>query len=155
VQSGSDRILAAMNRHYTKRSYLELVDRLYDAMPDLALSTDVIVGFPGETEEDFVDTLEVVEHSRYDQAFTFIYSPREGTPAASLGDAVPRGVSQGRFDRLVERVQRSALTKNRALAGSVQEVLFTGVSKRDAQVLSGRSEGNKVVHVPLRARSEC
>jgi tRNA-2-methylthio-N6-dimethylallyladenosine synthase len=149
VQSGSDRILAAMNRHYTKRSYLELVDRLYDAMPDLALSTDVIVGFPGETEADFVDTLEVVEHSRYDQAFTFIYSPREGTPAASLGEAVPREIAQERFDRLVERVQHSALTKNRALAGSVQEVLFTGVSKRDAHVLSGRSEGNKVVHVPL------
>jgi len=151
VQSGSDRILAAMNRHYTRRSYLELVDRLYSEMPDLALSTDIIVGFPGETEADFLDTLKVVEHARYDQAFTFIYSPREGTPAASLGDAVSRDVSQERFDRLVEMVQRSALTKNQALVGSVQHVLFTGVSKRDACVLSGRSEGNKVVHVPLAA----
>ncbi|MBW6468534.1 MAG: tRNA (N6-isopentenyl adenosine(37)-C2)-methylthiotransferase MiaB [Anaerosomatales bacterium] len=149
VQSGSDRILTAMNRHYTKRSYLELVDRLYGAMPDLALSTDIIVGFPGETEADFLDTLEVLEHAHYDQAFTFIYSPREGTPAASLGDPVPREISQERFDRLVNVVQHSALAKNRALVDSVQQVLFTGVSKRDANVLAGRSEGNKVVHVPL------
>ncbi|MBE0416286.1 MAG: tRNA (N6-isopentenyl adenosine(37)-C2)-methylthiotransferase MiaB [Coriobacteriia bacterium] len=151
VQSGSDRILAAMNRGYTKRSYLDLVGRLYDAMPDLALSTDVIVGFPGETEQDFLDTLDVVEQARYDQAFTFIYSPREGTPAVSLSNAVPRPVAQERFDRLVEMVQRSAFEKNRALVGSVQPVLFTGISKRDAAVLSGRSVGNKVVHVPLAA----
>ncbi len=149
VQSGSDRILAAMNRRYTKRSYLDLVGRLYDAMPDLALSTDVIVGFPGETEQDFLDTLEVVESARYDQAFTFLYSPRVGTPAASLTDVVPREVSQERFDRLVEKVQRSALMKNRTLVGSTQNVLFTGVSKRDPGILAGRSEGNKVIHVDL------
>ncbi len=149
VQSGSDRILAAMNRHYTKRSYLDLVERLHEAMPDLALSTDIIVGFPGESEDDFADTLDVVEAARFDQAFTFIYSPRQGTPAVSLPGSVARDVAQERFDRLVEQVQRSALAKNRALVGSVQQVLFTGVSKRDPAVLAGRSEGNKVVHVPL------
>jgi tRNA-2-methylthio-N6-dimethylallyladenosine synthase len=156
VQSGSDALLAAMNRRYTKRSYLDLVERLYDAMPDLALSTDIIVGFPGESEEDFSDTLEVVEAARFDQAFTFIYSPRSGTPAVNLPDAVPREVAQERFDRLVGLVQRSALEKNRTLVGGVQEVLFTGVSKRDPGVLSGRSEGNKVVHVqlPANARAE-
>jgi tRNA-2-methylthio-N6-dimethylallyladenosine synthase len=153
VQSGSDALLAAMNRRYTKRSYLDLVERLYDAMPDLALSTDIIVGFPGESEEDFADTLEVVETARFDQAFTFIYSPRSGTPAVNLPDAVPREVAQERFDRLVGLVQRSALEKNRTLVGGVQEVLFTGVSKRDPGVLSGRSEGNKVVHVPLPANA--
>jgi len=154
VQSGSDRVLAAMNRHYTKRAYLDLVERLYEAMPDLALSTDIIVGFPGESEEDFADTLDVVKAARFDQAFTFIYSPREGTPAVSLPSPVPRKVAQERFDRLVELVQRSALEKNRALVGSVQDVLFTGVSKRDPGVLAGRSEGNKVVHVPVPSGTE-
>jgi tRNA-2-methylthio-N6-dimethylallyladenosine synthase len=151
VQSGSDTLLAAMNRHYTKGSYLDLVGRLYDAIPDLALSTDIIVGFPGESEADFADTMEVVEAARFDQVFTFIYSPRSGTPAIDLPDTVPRDVAQERFDRLISLVQRSALEKNRTLVGSVQEVLFTGVSKRDPLVLSGRSEGNKVVHVPLPA----
>ena len=149
VQSGSDRVLAAMNRHYTKESYLGLVARLYESMPDLALSTDVIVGFPGETEEDFEETLSVVEQARFDQAFTFIYSPRTGTPAATLADPVPRDVAQHRFDRLVDLVQRSALDKNLRLVGSVQNVLVTGASKRDPGVLSGRTEGNKVVHVIL------
>ena len=149
VQSGSDRVLEAMNRTYTKRSYLDLVDRIYGAMPDIALSTDLIVGFPGETEEDFEETLDVVEHARYDQAFTFLYSPRAGTAAFGLQPEVPRPIAQQRFDRLVQLVQTSAFEKNRALVGSVQDVLFTGVSKRDDRVLAGRSEGNKVVHVPI------
>lgn len=149
VQSGSDRILSAMNRRYTRGGYLELVNRLYDAIPDLALSTDIIVGFPGESEADFADTLALVEAARFDQAFTFIYSPREGTPAATLDDVTPREVTQERFDQLVALVQSSALEKNRALVGSVQEVLFTGVSKRDSAILAGRSEGNKMVHVPV------
>lgn len=148
-QSGSDRILRAMNRRYTKGSYLGLVERLYDAMPDLALSTDIIVGFPGESEEDFADTMDVVKTARFDQAFTFIYSPREGTPAATMTDTIPRKVAQGRFDRLVALVQSSALEKNRALVGTVQDVLVTGASKRDTTILAGRSEGNKVVHVPV------
>ncbi len=120
VQSGSNAILGRMNRVYTRESYLALVDRLYEAIPDLALSTDIIVGFPGETEADFEDTLDVVRRARFDQAFTFIYSPREGTPAAAMEPAIPREVTQERFDRLVELVHRSALAKSRALVGTVQ-----------------------------------
>ncbi len=149
VQSGSDRILQAMNRRYTAGHYLDLVERLYAAMPDLALSTDIIVGFPGETEEDFDATMDVVRAARYDQVFTFLYSPREGTPAAKLEDAVSKAVAQVRFDRLVELVHASALAKNRALIGTVQEVLVEGGSRRDASVLTGRTAGNKVVHAPV------
>jgi len=149
VQSGSDRVLKAMNRHYTQESYLALVERLYDAMPDLALTTDVIVGFPGETETDFEQTMRTVEAARYDAAFTFIYSPREGTPAAAMTDQVPRDETQPRFDRLVSAVQASALAKNLPLVGTVQRVLLEGPSKRDERVLTGRTGGNKVVHVPL------
>ena len=149
VQSGSDRVLKAMNRHYTQESYLALVERLYDAMPDLALTTDVIVGFPGETEADFEQTMRTIEAARYDAAFTFIYSPREGTPAAAMTDQVPRDKTQPRFDRLVSAIQASALAKNMPLIGTVQRVLLEGPSKRDERVLTGRTGGNKVVHVPL------
>lgn len=148
VQSGSDRILQAMNRRYTRDHYLGLVDTLYDTIPGLALSTDVIVGFPGETDQDFADTLDLVERSRLDQAFTFIYSPREGTPAASMGNRVPREVSQTRFDRLVEIVHASAQAKNDRLVGTTTDVLFEGRSKRDHAMLTGRTPTNKVVHVP-------
>jgi tRNA-2-methylthio-N6-dimethylallyladenosine synthase len=151
VQSGSDRILAAMNRHYTQESYVALVDRLYAAMPDLALSTDVIVGFPGETEDDFTSTMRVVAAARYDQAFTFIYSPREGTPAASMPDRVPREVAHERFDRLVAAVQSSALANNAAYVGRSERILVEGASKRDAGVLLGRTASNKVVHAPVPA----
>jgi tRNA-2-methylthio-N6-dimethylallyladenosine synthase len=149
VQSGSDRILQAMNRRYTRDSYMDLVQRVYDSVPGIALSTDVIVGFPGETDEDFEDTLDLVERGRFDQAFTFIYSPREGTPAAKLEDRVPRETAQARFDRLVEVVHRSAQAKNAALVGSTTDVLFEGTSKRDDTMLTGRTPTNKVVHVPL------
>jgi tRNA-2-methylthio-N6-dimethylallyladenosine synthase len=149
VQSGSNRILEAMNRVYTRESYLALVDSLYAAMPGLALSTDIIVGFPGETDQDFEDTMNVVGRARFDQAFTFIYSPRSGTPAASMSDPVPRDITQGRFDRLVESVHGSALAKNRILVGTEQQVLFEGPSKRDGGVLTGRTPGNKVVHVDV------
>jgi len=149
VQSGSNRILERMNRVYTRESYLELVDSLYAAIPGLALSTDIIVGFPGETEQDFEDTMDVVRRARFDQAFTFIYSPREGTPAASMEDPVPRDVTQRRFDRLVELVHSSALAKSRAFVGTSQDVLFEGASKRDHSVLTGRTPANKVVHVDV------
>lgn len=149
VQSGSDTILNAMNRRYTKDSYLALVNRLYSAIPGLALSTDVIVGFPGETEEDFEHTLDVVRQCGFDQAFTFLFSPRTGTPAATLEDTVPRDVMQTRFDRLVTMVQSSAYSKNQMLVGTLQEVLVEGVSRRDANVITGRTDGNKVVHAPL------
>jgi tRNA-2-methylthio-N6-dimethylallyladenosine synthase len=147
LQSGSDRILRAMNRSYTSANYLSLVSRLYDAMPDLALTTDLIVGFPGETEADFEATMDVVRAASYDAAFTFIYSPRSGTPAATMPDQVPKGVVQPRFDRLVTEVQSSAYAKNAPLVGTVQRVLFEGTSKRDPGVLTGRTGGNKVVHV--------
>lgn len=146
VQSGSTRLLAAMNRRYTKEQYVALVDRLYAAMPDLALSTDVIVGFPGETDVDFAGTMEVVQHCRFDQAFTFLYSPRVGTPAARLTDTVPADVAQERFDRLVTAVQGSARAKNQALIGSLQKILIEGGSRRDNSVITGRTAGNKVVH---------
>jgi tRNA-2-methylthio-N6-dimethylallyladenosine synthase len=149
VQSGSDRVLAAMNRRYTRDHYLGLVDAARQAIPGLALSTDIIVGFPGETESDFDDTMDVVNRVGFDQAFTFIYSPREGTPAASLGDRVPREVSQPRFDRLVELVHGSAFSNNQRFLGSVEPVLFEGVSKRDERTLAGRTPTNKVVHVPV------
>jgi tRNA-2-methylthio-N6-dimethylallyladenosine synthase len=149
VQSGSDRVLKAMNRHYTQASYLELVSHLYDAMPDLALTTDIIVGFPGETESDFEETMRTVEAARYDAAFTFIYSPRAGTPAASMADQVPRELSQPRFDRLVGAIQASALANNLPMIGTAQRILIEGPSKRDPRILTGRTGGNKVVHVPL------
>ncbi len=147
VQSGSDAVLKAMNRHYTSAGYLALIDRIRDVVPDLALSTDVIVGFPGESEEDFEETLEVMRHGAFDQAFTFIYSPREGTPAAKLADRVPRDVSQERFDRLIEIVQASALRNSGEYVGTVQPVLFEGTSKRDDAMLAGRAPSNKMVHV--------
>jgi tRNA-2-methylthio-N6-dimethylallyladenosine synthase len=149
IQSGSNRILAAMNRRYTRDDYLTLVAGARAAIPGLALSTDIIVGFPGETEDDFDDTLDVVREVGFDQAFTFIYSPREGTPAASLEHRVPREASQPRFDRLVEAVHSSAYANNQLLLGSIQTVLFEGVSKRDELTLAGRTPTNKVVHVPV------
>lgn len=154
VQSGSNRLLDLMNRRYTRETYLSLVERLYQAIPHLALSTDIIVGFPGETDTDFDDTMDVVRQGRFDQAFTFIYSPREGTPAASMDGAVPRELSQERFDRLVELVHESALSKNRLLVGSEQPVLFEGASKRDELVLTGRTPGNKVAHVTVNSPDE-
>ncbi|MHB8925987.1 MAG: tRNA (N6-isopentenyl adenosine(37)-C2)-methylthiotransferase MiaB [Coriobacteriia bacterium] len=151
VQSGSTRVLEAMHRTYTREHYLALVERLYTAIPDLALSTDVIVGFPGETEEDFSDTLDLVRQCRYDQAFTFLYSPREGTPAADMPDRVDPATAQRRFESLVEVIQASARAKNAALVGSLHEVLVEGGSKRDSAVLTGRTRSNKVVHAPLPA----
>jgi tRNA-2-methylthio-N6-dimethylallyladenosine synthase len=149
VQSGSDGILKAMNRHYTQASYLSLVERIRGSVPGISLSTDVIVGFPGETEEDFEGTMKVVGAAAYDQAFTFIYSPREGTPAALMPGQVPREVSQERFDRLVELVQASALENSLGYVGTTQRVLIEGTSKRDDRMLSGRTPTNKMVHAPL------
>lgn len=149
VQSGSDSVLAAMNRKYTSAAYLDLVDRIRAAIPDIALSTDVIVGFPGESEEDFEETMRVAARSRYMQAFTFIYSPREGTPAARMDGAVDRDVVQVRFDRLVELVQESAYREAQPLVGTVQQVLVEGVSKRNPGVIMGRAPSNRVVHAPV------
>ncbi|HEY5541366.1 MAG TPA: tRNA (N6-isopentenyl adenosine(37)-C2)-methylthiotransferase MiaB [Coriobacteriia bacterium] len=149
VQSGSDTVLAAMNRHYTQADYLALVERIKAALPHIAISTDIIVGFPGETEQDFEGTLEIVRAVGFDQAFTFIYSPREGTPAARMDGQVPREVSQERFDRLIELVQSSALENSLSLVGTVQPILIEGTSKRDETMLAGRTRTNKMVHAPL------
>ncbi len=149
AQSGSDRILAAMNRRYTREHYLGLIAKLREACPGIALSTDIIVGFPGETEEDFLQTLSLVEEVGYSQVFTFIYSKREGTPAAKLVDDTPREVIQERFDRLVEAVQRCAYEANQAELGKVVDVLVEGTSKRDGAMLTGKSPKNQTVHAPL------
>lgn len=149
VQHGSNRILAAMNRRYTREQYLERIGRLRDAVPGVALSTDIIVGFPGETDEDFEQTMDLVQRVAYDHAFTFIYSPREGTPAATLPDPVPRHVAQSRFDRLTALVRSLSLASNERAVGATAACLVEGPSRRDPGVLSARTPHNRLVHVPL------
>ena len=149
VQSGSDAVLAAMNRRYTREHYRGLIAKLRDACPDIALSTDIIVGFPGETAKDFEDTYRLVEEVGYHQVFTFIYSKREGTPAAAIDDATPREVIQQRFDRLVDLVQKRAFEANQRDRGATIDVLVEGASKRDDGLLSGKSPKNQTVHAPV------
>ncbi|MCL2525715.1 MAG: tRNA (N6-isopentenyl adenosine(37)-C2)-methylthiotransferase MiaB [Coriobacteriia bacterium] len=149
VQSGSNAVLDAMGRNYTREQYLDLVAQLRAAIPGITLSTDMIVGFPGETDDDFEDSLALAEEVVYDQMFTFLYSKREGTPAAAMTHEVPADIAQERFNRLVECVQSSARICNERLVGSTQEVLIEGSSKRDAHMLTGRTFGSKVMHVPL------
>jgi tRNA-2-methylthio-N6-dimethylallyladenosine synthase len=146
VQSGSTRLLKAMRRTYSRERYLDLVERLRSAVPDLALGTDVIVGFPGETEDDFQATLEVVEDVRYDSAFTFIYSPRRGTEAADMPDQVPDEVKHERLERLVDVVQRIAAERNAERVGRVEEVLVEGPSRTDPALLRGRTRRNTTVN---------
>jgi tRNA-2-methylthio-N6-dimethylallyladenosine synthase len=146
LQSGSSRILKAMRRTYDRERYLRLVDRLRGAIPGLALGTDVIVGFPGETEDDFRQTLEVVEEVRYDSAFTFIYSPRQGTEAAGLPDQVPDELKHERLERLVEVVQRIAADRNAERVGTVEQVLVEGASRTDPSLRRGRTRGNVTVN---------
>jgi tRNA-2-methylthio-N6-dimethylallyladenosine synthase len=146
LQSGSTRLLKAMRRTYTRERYLRLVAELRDAIPDLALGTDIIVGFPGEAEKDFRETLEVVEEVGYDSAFTFVYSPRAGTTAASMSDQVPDDVKRARMERLVEVVQRVAAERNAARVGRVEEVLVEGPSRTDTTLLRGRTRRNTTVN---------
>ena len=146
LQSGSTRILKAMRRTYSRERYLALVDRLRAAIPDLALGTDVIVGFPGETEEDFRETLEVVETVGFDSAFTFVYSPRARTEAAEMPNQVPDEVKRERMERLVEAVQRCAATRNANRVGLVEEVLVEGPSRTDPALLRGRTRRNTTVN---------
>ncbi len=146
LQSGSSRILKRMRRTYDRERYLRLVDRLRAAIPDLALGTDVIVGFPGETEDDFRETLAVVEEVRYDSAFMFIYSERRGTEAAAMPDQVPPEVRHERLQRLVEVVQRVAAEENAERVGLVEEVLVEGPSRTDAAKLRGRTRRNTTVN---------
>jgi tRNA-2-methylthio-N6-dimethylallyladenosine synthase len=145
LQSGSTRILKAMRRTYSRERYLALVERIREAVPGIALTTDIIVGFPGESEADFDQTLEVVDEVGYDHAFTFVYSPRRGTEAASMPGQVPEDVKRERITRLVDLVQRHAARRNEALVGSTQEVLVEGPSRTDPDVLRGRTRTNKTV----------
>jgi tRNA-2-methylthio-N6-dimethylallyladenosine synthase len=148
LQSGSDRVLAAMHRGYRAERYLERLAAARAAVPDLAVTTDIIVGFPGETDDDFARTLEVVAEAEYDSAYTFIYSPRPGTEAAAWTDRfVPADVVAERFERLRVVVERSALARHEARAGRVEEVLIEGPSKRDPLTTSGRTGQGKLVHV--------
>ena len=146
VQSGSSRILKQMNRKYTKEQYLELVDKLRAAVPDISLTTDIIVGFPGETEEDFQETLDVVRRVRYDSAFTFIYSNRTGTPAAAMEDQVPEDVVKDRFDRLLKEVQDIAAQVVMRDEGTVQKVLVEEMDTHEPGYVTGRLSNNTVVH---------
>lgn len=149
VQSGSTRVLKAMNRHYTREDYLALADRIKRANPGIALSTDIIVGFPGETEEDFEQTLSLVREVGFSSAFTFIYSKRPGTPAAKIDDPTPREVIQERFDRLAALVADLAHEANQVELGHTVEALVEGPSKRDADILVGHSPKNKTVHFEI------
>ena len=144
LQSGSDRMLKAMNRHYDKAQYLDTVRYIREKMPDIAITTDIIVGFPGETEEDFEETLEMLKTVRYDMIFSFIYSPRKGTPAAEI-EQIPENVKSERFARLLELQNEISLSKNLPLVGKTLRVLCDGVSKNNDELLSGRTEGNKIV----------
>src|SRR4051794_37995890 len=151
LQSGSTRILKAMRRTYSRERYLKLVGEMRTAIPDLALSTDIIVGFPGETEDDFRETIEVVEEVGFDSAFTFVYSPRAGTEAAAMDDQVPDDVKRDRIERLVELVQRIAAERNESRIGRVEEVLVEGPSRTDPSVLRGRTRRNTTVNFTGRA----
>ena len=146
LQSGSTRVLKTMRRTYSRERYLRLVQELRAAIPDLALTTDIIVGFPGETEDDFRETLEVVAEVAYDGAYTFVYSPRQGTEAAAMTDQVPDDVKRERIERLVDVVQRVANDRNRQRVGRVEEVLVEGPSRTDPAVLRGRTRRNTTVN---------
>src|SRR5437016_668556 len=146
LQSGSTRVLKAMRRTYSRERYLKLVDELRAAIPDLALTTDIIVGFPGETEDDFRETMEVVEEVGYDSAFTFVYSPRAGTDAAAMPDQVPDDVKRDRIERLVELVQTLAAARNEERIGRVEEVLVEGPSRTEPALMRGRTRRNTTVN---------
>jgi tRNA-2-methylthio-N6-dimethylallyladenosine synthase len=146
VQAGSSRVLSLMNRNYDKDGYLALTGKLRAADPNIVITTDLIVGFPGETEADFDETMDLIERVRYDSAFTFIYSPRRGTPAAEMEGQVPEDVKHARFDRMVKRLNEITLEKNREYIGRSFEVLVDGSSKTDPGMLSGRTPGGKLVN---------
>lgn len=146
LQSGSTDILKVMNRRYTKEQYLNLVERIRAAIPDISLTTDIIVGFPGETEEDFLETMDVVEKVRYDSAFTFIYSKRTGTPAAAMENQIPDDVVKDRFDRLLSKVQEIGREMSSRDTGTIQEVLVEEQNSQDPHLMTGRLSNNLLVH---------
>lgn len=146
LQSGSNAVLKAMNRRYTREHYMSLVDKLRSLMPDITITTDIIVGFPGETEQDFEDTLDIIRRARFDMIYSFIYSPRKGTPAAQMDGQIPRAVANARFDKLLALQNQIALEKNEELVGQTLRVLSEGESKSDSDVFVARTQGNKIVH---------
>lgn len=146
VQAGSDRILQAMNRRYTKEQYLALVDKIRTAMPDIAITTDIIVGFPGETLEDVEETIDVVRRVQFDNAFTFIYSKRTGTPAAAMENQVPESVVKEGFDKLLKVVQDTAKERAALLQGKVMEALVEEINEQDDALMTGRLSNNMLVH---------
>jgi tRNA-2-methylthio-N6-dimethylallyladenosine synthase len=148
LQSGSSRILKKMNRKYTKEQYLELAAKLRREIPDLSITTDIIVGFPGETEEDFQETLDVVRQVRYDSAFTFIYSKRTGTPAAAMEDQIPEDVVKDRFSRLLALVQEISKEMSARVQGQTLPVLVESMNEQDASLVTGRLGNNLLVHFP-------
>ncbi|WP_283736587.1 tRNA (N6-isopentenyl adenosine(37)-C2)-methylthiotransferase MiaB [Clostridium perfringens] len=146
VQSGSSRILKEMNRHYDREYYLDLVKKIKSEIPDVTLTTDIIIGFPGETEEDFLDTLSLCEEVGYDSAFTFIYSRRNHTPADKMENQIPDDIKHDRFNRLVEAINKKVVIKNKEYEGKVVEVLVEGPSKNDETKLTGRTRNGKLVN---------
>ena len=146
VQAGSDRVLERMNRRYTKEGYIDLTEKLRAVNPDIVITTDFIVGFPGETEDDFKETLDLIERVRFDSAFTFIFSPRKGTPAEGYPDQVPEENKHHRFDRMVELLNAISFEKNKTYVGKTFEVLIDGPAKDGEQVLAGRTPGGKLVN---------
>ena len=148
LQSGSSRVLKVMNRRYTKEQYLALTEKIRQAIPDISLTTDIIVGFPGETEEDFKETLDVVRRVRYDSAFTFIYSRRTGTPAAAMENQVDESVVKERFDRLLTLVQEISREECSRFEGRTMDVLVEGVNEQDEHLVTGRLGNNLLVHFP-------
>ena len=148
MQSGSDNVLLRMNRHYDRAKYLQILDYIREKMPDIAITSDIIVGFPGESEEDFEGTLEMLRRVRFDMLYSFIYSPRVGTPAAAMEDQIPRAVQNARFDRLLALQEGIATEKNQPMLGKTVRVLCDGKSKTDTEMLSGRTSENKIVFFP-------
>jgi len=146
IQAGSNRILSKMNRKYTREHYISLIEKLRDAIPNIAITTDIIVGFPGETEEDFLDTLNLVKEVEFDSAYTFMYSKRKGTPAAEMPDQVDDEIKKDRLNRLMQVQDAITAKKNMELKGTVQEVLVEGISRGNIKRLSGRSRTNKIVN---------
>lgn len=148
LQSGSSMVLKEMNRHYDKEKYLDEVKRLREQIPDIAITTDIIVGFPGETEEDFLETMDVVKRVRYDSAFTFIYSKRTGTRAATMENQVPDDVVKDRFDRLLKEVQTISSEKAKCYEGKVVPVLAEEMDDQKDGYVTGRMDNNSIVHFP-------
>ena len=147
-QSGSSRILEKMNRRYTKDGYLKLVENIKEQIPGIALTTDVIVGFPGETEEDFLDTLDVIKRVGYESAYMFIYSKRTGTPAATMDNQIPEELKKERFQRLVDLQNSISEQISKQYEGRVVKVLVEGISKENSEMYTGRTSTNKIVNFP-------